>query len=88
MIHLENRDLSICLDPEVGGSVSSAKWRGLDILRPQQGSSVLGSACFPLVPFSNRIANSRFDWDGASVDLPRNHPGDASSPVIHGFGWR
>lgn len=87
MIHLENRDLSICLDPEIGGSVRSAKWRGLDILRPQQGSSVLGSACFPLVPFSNRIAHSRFDWDGASVELLPNHPGDASSPVIHGFGW-
>ena len=42
-------------------------------------------ACFPLVPFSNRIADATFDWAGRRVDLPRNFPPEPHA--IHGQGW-
>lgn len=46
----------------------------------------LALSCFPLVPFSNRIANGRFTFRGRAVALPRNfgiHP-----HTIHGHGWQ
>lgn len=45
----------------------------------------LGMASFPLVPFSNRIADARFDWAGASHAIAPNF---APEPhAIHGIGW-
>jgi aldose 1-epimerase len=45
-----------------------------------------GMACYPLVPFSNRIRDGRFTFEGRDVRLPLNflpHP-----HVIHGHGWQ
>lgn len=45
----------------------------------------LGMASFPLVPFSNRIADARFDWAGQSHAITPNF---APEPhAIHGIGW-
>lgn len=38
---------------------------------------------YPLLPFSNRIREGRFRWDGRDIDLPA-HPGQAHA--MHGFG--
>lgn len=43
-------------------------------------------ASFPLVPYANRIAYGRFEWDGASHQLPPNFGDHPHS--IHGFGWQ
>ena len=81
-------DFDLRVDPDTGCSVSSLEWRGMPLLRrAARGGDVLSSACFPLVPFSNRIAGSAFEWQGRTICLAPNHPGDASSPVIHGIGW-
>ncbi len=54
-----------------------------------EDASPLGLACFPLLPFSNRIANGRFHADGRTVRLPRNHPGDSDHPhALHGLAWQ
>ncbi|HAU22256.1 MAG TPA: hypothetical protein DCS24_06620 [Erythrobacter sp.] len=81
----ENFELSV--DPRFGGSVDAASWKGQAILDRRTGGSVLEMACFPLVPFSNRIAGSSFRFDGREVALSPNHPADPSCPVLHGFGW-
>ena len=47
--------------------------------------NVLEAACFPLVPFVNRIRGSRFIFRGREVVLKPNMAGDAS--VLHGQGW-
>jgi aldose 1-epimerase len=73
--------------PEAGGSLAALTWQGHDLLRPQAAPGVLGSSCFPLVPFSNRIAGSRFAWGGHDVQLPPNHPEHPHEPVLHGLGW-
>lgn len=41
------------------------------------------SGCYPLLPFSNRIREGRFRWQGRDVALPAN-PGQAHA--MHGFG--
>lgn len=46
---------------------------------------MLEAACFPLVPFVNRIRGSRFRFRGRDVALSPNMAGDAN--VLHGQGW-
>ena len=43
------------------------------------------AACYPLVPFSNRIANGRLVFDGQAFKLEPNWPG-VRHPM-HGEGW-
>jgi aldose 1-epimerase len=44
------------------------------------------SACFPLVPYSNRLGHRRFQWKGRSY---RTEPGFGDEPhSLHGVGWR
>jgi len=46
----------------------------------------LDSACFPLVPFCNRVRDGRFTFRGREVRLPPNMPGQKHP--LHGQGWR
>lgn len=43
-------------------------------------------SCFPLVPFSNRIRNGKFTFEGRGIELPPNFPPEPHA--IHGHGWR
>ncbi|KRB04094.1 hypothetical protein ASD86_17275 [Lysobacter sp. Root690] len=43
-------------------------------------------ACYPLLPWSNRISDDGFDFDGRRIDLPRNR--DDEPWPIHGSGWQ
>ena len=43
------------------------------------------SACFPLVPFGNRVRGNRFVFEGASYELARNT--DWDEHYLHGDGW-
>lgn len=88
MLTLRNNGAVLDLLPEIGGAVSRFAVDGFDVLRPapQGAAGVLDTACFPLVPFSNRIANGRFAFNGEAVHLPRNfgdHP-----HALHGQGWQ
>jgi aldose 1-epimerase len=64
-------------------------WAGRDILRrtpAHAGDDPLDAACFPMVPFANRIANGRFEFGGRAVRLSRNWSEDPHP--LHGQGWR
>lgn len=81
-------DLTLVLAPELGGAIAALRWRGNDILRPlpdggEQRANLSG--CFPLVPYSNRIAQGRFRFQGQQVALEKNF-GDHPHP-LHGNGW-
>ena len=84
---LVHGDTELAIDPLNGGSIRSASWRGEPILHCRPGTSVLDQGCFPLVPFSNRIAASRFSFGSERVHLSPNHPQDPQCPVLHGSGW-
>jgi len=90
-IELKAGPARVVLAPEVGGAVASFDWRGQPLLRPTSAAALaLGTvrlfASYPLIPFSNRIANAVLRWNGSTYPLPRymgNEP-----HAIHGNGWQ
>ena len=81
--------------PGVGGSITHYRWvdgrRELNWLRPATDADLRAGAadrlaCFPLVPFSNRVRAGRFDFGGRAIRLPLN----PSRPphALHGHGWQ
>jgi aldose 1-epimerase len=81
--------LVIC--PELGGSIGNWTRRGVALFRHTPPDVLAGDssrtlACFPLIPFSNRIAWGRFSFGGETFQLDRNfgdHP-----HTIHGNAWQ
>jgi len=89
-ITLATGDTVLTLAPDAGGGIAAFRWRGRPVMRDAEPGAVerrdpLGLSAFPLVPYSNRIASGRFDWDGRRVQLPLNMPPSPHS--IHGLGW-
>ena len=89
MIRLEAHHWRVGVDPESGGGLTHLSYQGLPVFRDRDsgasGFPPLQMSCFPLVPFSNRIAGAHFSFRGQQVHLPHNMPGEGHS--IHGFGW-
>lgn len=91
LITLSDGPLEAVLAPACGGGLAALRFEGRDMLRPATPAALaardpLGLACFPLVPWSNRIAWGRFGFGGREIVLPPNmgdHP-----HAIHGDGWR
>lgn len=84
-------DLELALLPEVGGSiarfdhVAGGERRALVRGTSKDAPGVLDVACFPLVPFCNRIRDGTFECDGRTIRLVPNMPPDRSP--LHGQGW-
>jgi aldose 1-epimerase len=79
------------LAPEVGGAIAGFSFDGIDVLRPtsddaRAAADVRAHACYPLVPYSNRIAGGRLAVGGRTVELERNFGDHPHS--IHGIGWQ
>ncbi|MBF7010050.1 aldose 1-epimerase [Novosphingobium resinovorum] len=87
MIQLRSGSSEATLLPHLGGSIGSFAVGGKDILRPTpaDAASPLDAACFPLVPYANRIADGRFSFAAKDYALPRNVAG--FEHPIHGLGW-
>jgi aldose 1-epimerase len=58
----------------------------VDWFRPDPGGDVLAAACFPLIPYSNRIRDGRFRFRDREIALPLNFGDHPHS--IHGHGWQ
>ncbi|EQB11444.1 aldose 1-epimerase [Sphingobium lactosutens] len=80
--------LEAALSPAIGGSLTGLTLDGVDLLRraPEGATDPLAMACFPLVPYANRIAEGRFTFDGEEHRLPLNFGDHPHS--IHGLGWQ
>jgi aldose 1-epimerase len=81
--------------PSIGGSITHFHWqegaRRHDWLRPASADDLAACAadrlaCFPLVPFSNRIRGGRFSFGGHAVALPLNQWPQPHAE--HGHGWQ
>ncbi len=91
MLELSAGDAKLLVCPSLGGSIGGWTRRGTPILRHTPPESLAGDnsrllSCFPLIPFSNRIAWGRFTFGGESFQLDRNfgdHP-----HTIHGNAWQ
>ena len=82
--------LAVELTPQAGGSIARFRVDEVDILRPmtqadRQSGHGNNASAYPLVPFSNRIANGRLDFEGETFFLKPNWPGVAHP--MHGDGW-
>ncbi len=90
-IELSADPARVVIAPSVGGSVASFIFDGKPILRSTPDDAIaLGAvrqfACFPLIPFSNRIADANLHWSGRDYALKRYV--DAEPHAIHGNGWQ
>lgn len=45
-------------------------------------------ACFPLLPFCNRIRDGLAEFEGRSIRFLPNHPDGDSGHPLHGIGWQ
>lgn len=88
---LDAGDARVVLAPAVGGAIEQFTFRAADVMRPtpaeaRAARNARGYSCYPLVPYSNRIANARLAFDGGMLDLARNFGEHPHS--IHGVGWQ
>jgi len=90
MIALRSGAMQAAVLPAVGGGLARLAWRGVDVLRPAPDGVALPLpgqlACFPLVPWSNRIAPEGFEFEGRRVTPAPTREGEPCP--IHGDGWR
>jgi aldose 1-epimerase len=86
---LQCESAQVSLDPARGGVVREFAWHGLDVFRPtpsEAGDDPLEVACFPMVPYVNRVAGGHFEFMDRIVQLEPNWSGDPHP--LHGQGWR
>ena len=85
-------DLQLDLLPRLGGAVAAyrrATPGGTQALFREStadADDVLQTACFPLVPYCNRIRDGRFRFGDREVRLTPNLP--PQKHPLHGQGWR
>jgi aldose 1-epimerase len=91
LITLNNGQQRLQIAPAYGGGITAWDWQ-LDgnwspLFRPWDGASEdrYTLACFPLVPWSNRITGGGFEHDGVFYQIHANRL-DEHYP-IHGDGW-
>jgi aldose 1-epimerase len=83
-------DWSVECAPSLGGTILSASHAGREVLRRTTADSLAKAdprftACFPLVPFANRIRDGYLRFRGRDIFLPPNIDGEALP--LHGYGW-
>jgi len=92
LLTLKNDFLTVRVSPQGGVILDAYDNKGRAVLRPYQVdnenlSTIIptDTACFPLLPLGNRVADSRFTFDDEEYELPVNS--DADFQYIHGDGW-
>ncbi|MYN66215.1 MAG: aldose 1-epimerase [Acidobacteria bacterium] len=95
VIELRAGSTRLAVAPEVGGSITRyASERGgttIEWMRPSPADAIAnrsagGTSSFPMVPFSNRIRNAAFGFQGRTIQLPQNFRPEPHA--IHGHAWR
>lgn len=94
---LENGVLRADVVPGAGGGLlrfdalrgGSSEGDAIPVFRPARLDDALREpkalACYPLVPWSNRIGGGRFVFQGRTIEVPRTR--DDEPYPLHGHGW-
>lgn len=91
IVQLESAESQLTLCPHIGASIARFTWRGHDILRRASDAAinerlVRQMGVYPLVPYSNRIGQSKLIVGEQTFAL---RPNFLQEPhAIHGFGWQ
>ncbi|WP_088280173.1 aldose 1-epimerase [Ideonella sp. A 288] len=88
-IELRSGALRLALRPDLGGCVAGLWHHHVPVLRstePHALEQVRQSACFPLLPYSNRLGYRRFRFKGQDHTTEANFPDSPHS--VHGVGWQ
>uniref|UniRef100_UPI0039EF78CC aldose 1-epimerase n=1 Tax=Bordetella sputigena TaxID=1416810 RepID=UPI0039EF78CC len=87
-LRLQHGDASVDICPALGGTILRYTWRGIPILRPSDGVPDIArlTACYPLLPYSNRIAGGRLTFGGKTYAIPRTV--DYAPLPMHGLAWQ
>jgi aldose 1-epimerase len=89
-LELRSGALRLALRPDIGGSIAGL-WHGTTaVLRSVEPGALPGprqSACFPLVPYSNRLGYKRFRWQGREHTTAANFGHDYPHS-LHGSAWQ
>ncbi|GAA4021101.1 aldose 1-epimerase [Deinococcus rubellus] len=84
-VTVQNEYWTLDIVPEYGASILNlSAASGRPVLRPVDPAKVESSSdtgCFPLMPYSNRIRDARFEFAGRTVEL---RPKSGSTLVQHG----
>jgi aldose 1-epimerase len=91
MLSLKYGASSIVVAPEYGAGLIGWMHGRTALLRRGLPQAAIGGnphtmACFPLLPYANRIGHRRFTWNGVTHQLRGNFGDDCHS--IHGIGWQ
>jgi aldose 1-epimerase len=88
MLRLQAGPLVCEVEPSLGGCISGLWHADTPVLRSTRAplATARQSGCYPLVPYSNRIAQARLQWQGTLYPLVRNNGDEAHA--IHGVGWQ
>ena len=89
-LHLQQGSSECSLLPTVGGGIGGWSIGGQPMLRAATERSLavegaFGCGSFPLVPYSNRIGEGKFSWQGQDYSLARNFLPEPHA--IHGVGF-
>jgi aldose 1-epimerase len=87
-VELHAGGLRLALRPDLGGSIAGLWHHHVPVMRstePNELQSARLSACYPLLPYSNRIGYRRFRWRGQDYTTLPNSEGSPHS--LHGVGW-
>jgi len=88
-VELRSGALRLALRPDLGGSIAGLWHHHVPVLRstePHALSQPRQSACFPLVPYSNRLGYRRFRFKGKDYTTLANF--EDSPHSVHGVGWQ
>jgi aldose 1-epimerase len=89
MVQLQAGTLACEVEPRLGGCIAGLSLDGVPVLRSSPAAELTSARAagnYPLVPFSNRIAQATLFWQGTQHPLVRNN---APEPhAIHGVGWQ
>lgn len=81
--------LRVALRPDLGGAIAGF-WHGEEaVLRSTEAAELQHSrlaACYPMLPFSNRIGQRRLEWQGQAYELDPD-VGD-NEHALHGLAWQ
>ena len=95
ILTLRSGNALLAIIPEVGGCITRYFLKNeeqvLEFMRPSiqvrlAAEDPTEMSCFPLIPFSNRIRNGLFSFQGKQIKMLTNFPPEVHT--IHGHGWK